>query len=145
MKYIAGICLFIAACGNPKPNEEVTLTGNATQESLKHKHFEWSHWSVKSRQDSVPFPNGKPSLDMGDSGRMGGYTGCNQFTGKYSMKDGSITIKITGQTKMFCLHVAETELIDHAGKVNRYKFAGNSLTLYTPGGDSSVWLEKSRN
>jgi heat shock protein HslJ len=102
--------------------------------------------------DSFAFPAGFPELAFGDTGVLGGYTGCNQFFGTYVLKNDSthtapksIQLMVNGMTKKYCMDVNEQGFLTMLSNAENYNLVHDSLMLYHGGKKSAVFKLKQGN
>ncbi|HPS65912.1 MAG TPA: META domain-containing protein [Ignavibacteria bacterium] len=90
-----------------------------------------NQWELVSLTGTAP--NGERGLPyvMFTSGYgFSGYTGCNTFTGSYTLESSKLSLNPGIMTKMFCAESRETDFLIALKKVNGYKIIGNSLYLF---------------
>lgn len=63
--------------------------------------------------------------------RVSGFSGCNRFSGAYTIKDNSIAFSELITTKMYCEKTQETEnlMLEFLSKTNSFSLDENTLTL----------------
>jgi heat shock protein HslJ len=90
-------------------------------------------WSIASLmgQDAsqTMFPQGLPSISFLDAGKLAGYTGCNNFSGNFSLEGESITLNPGAITRKACEGNGERDFITALESVNILKAGKNQLTL----------------
>lgn len=60
-----------------------------------------------------------------------GFSGCNNFFGKYEMVDNKLQLSKLGSTRMMCpIMEQETKLMRILERVDTYSISGNILTFY---------------
>ncbi|MDR2131265.1 MAG: META domain-containing protein [Odoribacteraceae bacterium] len=64
---------------------------------------EWQLKELVNDTDTVVLPARVPTLVFADSGRVSGFSGCNRFTGKYTVKGETITFSRVVTTHMMCV------------------------------------------
>jgi heat shock protein HslJ len=84
------------------------------------------------------FTGGKPFLQFGEAGQLGGNTGCNGFFGEYNLQGNNLTMLIQGATKMYCEGVNEEAFIELMQKVETYTLKGEELRLFAKGKELAV-------
>ncbi len=112
--FLCGL-LFLTSCSAYK--EQTGLTSN--------------QWELVSLTGKAP--NGERGLPyvMFTSGYgFSGYTGCNTFTGSYTLESSKLSLNPGIMTKMFCAESRETDFLVALKKVNSYKITGGTLTLF---------------
>ena len=66
-----------------------------------------------------------------------GFTGCNKFSGKYTLGDETLGMSELRSTRMACASMeTENKLMDVLSRVDSYRISKNVLTLYD--GDKAV-------
>jgi len=80
----------------------------------------------------------RPTLNFTDSARMNGFAGCNNFMGRYEVKEGEIKIDLGGMTMKMCMDMEiENRVVTIMPTVTRFKIDGNQLILYA--GDKELF------
>jgi len=78
-------------------------------------------------------PGSRPTLTFGPK-NIGGNTGCNQYTARYTMENFSLQVEAVLSTKRACPSEAlagqETALLRALEKVASFRIVGKRLTLY---------------
>ncbi|AEH01023.1 META domain-containing protein [Lacinutrix sp. 5H-3-7-4] len=69
-----------------------------------------------------------------ESNRVSGFSGCNNFSGSYSIINNAIEFSTIASTKKMCAdnanNLVERQLLNHLNKVNSFNIENNTLTLY---------------
>ena len=67
-----------------------------------------------------------------DTGRAGGFAGCNQYSGSYTVDGAALRFGALGMTKMACDQGMDLErqLADALGATRRFELTGDRLTFY---------------
>lgn len=99
--------------------------------------------------DSFIYPAGVPELVFGDTGVLGGYTGCNQFFGTYATKNDStqttlksLQLMVNGMTKKYCMEVNEQGFLTMLSEVENYDLMHDTLLFYHKGKKSASFKLK---
>jgi len=81
--------------------------------------------------DEVHMPESPSISFFGLNETVTGYTGCNKFTGRYSLKDKKISLNtVAPSTQLPCLgRYDEKEFLNKLKKVNTYKTSNGQLQL----------------
>lgn len=81
---------------------------------------------VDTRTAYIRFEEGKDEVK--------GFTGCNNFFGKYELSGDSVSLSALGSTKMMCPIIEqENKLMDILERVDAYSISDYLLTLYSNG------------
>jgi heat shock protein HslJ len=118
--FLGCLLLFITACGTvTKINPISLLTGNT-----------WTLYSLTNSELSLgDFSSGLPTLNFLEGGRLAGFTGCNNFSGGFSLENSGIQLDPGALTKKICPGMSEEGYLDILGKVNTYTVEKGKLTL----------------
>ncbi|WP_242927400.1 META domain-containing protein [Pontibacter vulgaris] len=131
MKYTALaftiLCLFFSAC-----------TIKTTTVAGEQSSIGGSYWvllslegqDVQTAKDTrmayIRFEEGK--------GEVKGYTGCNNFFGKYTVQGTTLRLSGIGSTRMMCPNIEqENKMLGLLQRIDSYKIADKLLTLYADG------------
>lgn len=79
--------------------------------------------------DMNQFEGGMPSLSFMDNGRLAGFTGCNNFSGHFSLEGLGLKLDPGAMTKKMCSGSGEQEFISALAKVGGLKIGKDKLTL----------------
>lgn len=79
--------------------------------------------------DKGKFTSGIPSLDFLEGGRLAGYTGCNNFSGRFSLEGSGIKLDPGAMTGKACEGSGENEFISALEKVKNFTVQKEKLTL----------------
>ncbi len=114
------IIVISASCASSKPiNPLKLLTGNS--------------WALSSLMgeglDMKQFPGGIPSLDFLAEGKLSGFSGCNNFSGNFSLEGTGLKLEPGAMTKKMCPGTGEQDYISALGKVRDLKIEKEKLTL----------------
>ncbi|PZX56721.1 META domain-containing protein [Algoriphagus chordae] len=112
--------LLFASCGSTKAiNPMSLLTGNS-----------WLLSSLKSNGlDMNQFVGGIPSLSFLDGGKLAGFSGCNNFSGNFSLEGTAIKLDPGAMTKKMCPGSGEQDFISALSEVGDLKIEKDKLTL----------------
>ena len=75
------------------------------------------------------FPGGIPSLDFLAEGKLSGFSGCNNFSGNFSLEGTGLKLEPGAMTKKMCPGTGEQDYISALGKVRDLKIEKEKLTL----------------
>lgn len=114
------IFLLFASCeGTKSMNPLSLLTGNS-----------WALSSLMGKGlDMNKFVGGIPSLSFLDNGKLAGFSGCNNFSGNFSLEGSGIKLDPGAMTKKMCPGSGEQEFISALAKVGDLKIGKDKLTL----------------
>jgi heat shock protein HslJ len=118
------IILFFTGCGvTSKINSMALLTGKT--------------WILSSLEDGEfgleNFNSRLPTLNFLDGGRLAGFTGCNNFSGGFSMENTSMQLDPGAITKNVCPEIPEEKYLSILGKVNSFQIEKEKLILLDGG------------
>ena len=106
---------------------------------------QWKLVSYGSVPDQMPAVASVDTMIEFDSeGRMSGNVGCNNFGGGYTVDGDTITFSPVSTTEMFCETVADQEsgTLAVLQEVTSFELDGNTMTITSVDGNSSIVLEK---
>ena len=90
-------------------------------------------WELSSFQemnpDAAKFPEGLPTLYFLDGGKLSGFTGCNNFSGSFSLESGGIQLDPGAMTKKACPDSGEEEYMGVFYRVKTYTVNKEKLIL----------------
>lgn len=75
------------------------------------------------------FAGGIPSLAFLEDGKLSGFSGCNNFSGNFSLEGTGIELDPGAMTKKMCPGSGEQDYISALGKVGDLKIGKDKLTL----------------
>jgi len=112
--------LIVSSCGGLKSiNPLSLLTGNS-----------WALSSLMGQGlDLDQFPGAVPSLDFLEGGKLAGFSGCNNFSGNFSLEGTGVKLDPGAITKKACSGTGEQEFLSTIEKVSQLKVDKNKLTL----------------
>jgi heat shock protein HslJ len=100
------------------------------ESEMEITNLSWQLQELNSeRVKSEDYMRGLPYIVLSDSAAMSGSTGCNQFTGTYSLKETDTFFKPSAMTKMSCPGDGEMQFLEAIKKVNASVAKGDSLVL----------------
>jgi heat shock protein HslJ len=79
--------------------------------------------------DPSKFLSGIPSLNFMDGGKLAGFTGCNNFNGKFDLDGTDIKLDPGAMTKKACEGGGENDFLSALGQVGNFKVKKDKLTL----------------
>ncbi|SIN95153.1 META domain-containing protein [Algoriphagus halophilus] len=86
------------------------------------------------------FPESIPTLNFNDTGTLSGFTGCNNFSGIYSLEDSDLKLDPGAMTRKACPDVKEDEFLQALGMVHSFELNQNKLILKGPAGDLMTFI-----
>jgi len=96
--------------------------------------------------------HGRPVVDMSHSsmifttdGKVSGSSGCNSYTGSYTLKDGKLSFGTLAATMKLCAHALndqETRFFRSLGAAQTVTFKNGLLMLIPEGAEPSVYAEQ---
>lgn len=90
----------------------------------------WELSSLKGQSpDPSMFPAGLPSLDFLEAGRLAGFTGCNNFSGGFSLEATDLKLDPGAMTRKACPGTGESEFISSLDQVKNIKVVKDKLIL----------------
>jgi len=101
-------------------------------------------WILVSYNGLTAVPDVETSIEFKD-GQMSGNVGCNGFGGEYSVAGNAITFGPVMSTMMFCegpVGDQESATLTVLQEKTSFVIDGNTLTITSTDGNSSVVLEK---
>lgn len=112
--------LLFAGCGSTRTiNPMSLLTDNS-----------WSLSSLMGKGlDLTQFAGGIPSLTFLDEGRLAGFSGCNNFSGNFSLEGTGVRLDPGAMTKKMCPGTGEQDFMAALSKVGELKIGKDKLTL----------------
>lgn len=88
------------------------------------------------------FPENTPTLNFNETGTLSGFTGCNNFSGIYSLEDSDLKLDPGAMTRKACPEVKEDEFLQALGMVNSFELDQNKLLLKGPAGDLMTFISQ---
>lgn len=114
------IFLLFASCASTKSMNPLSLLTE-------------NNWALSSLMgnglDMNQFAGGIPSLDFLEDGKLSGFSGCNNFSGNFSLEGTGIKLDPGAMTKKMCPGTGEQDYISALGKVGDLKIGKDKLTL----------------
>ncbi len=112
--------LLINSCGT---NKAINPLNSLIQNS-------WALHSVLGESlDMSQFDQGVPSLDFLEGGRLAGFSGCNNFSGSFSLEGNNIRLDPGAITRRACADSGEQVFIAALEIANNLKIKKDRLTL----------------
>jgi putative lipoprotein len=93
-------------------------------------------WVLQDVGGAPALSNVEATLAFADDGGVSGRASCNQFSGRATISDGSITFGPLAATRMACaepIMQQEQHYLDALGKANRFELRGTSLLIFSTG------------
>lgn len=88
------------------------------------------------------FPESTPTLNFNETGTLSGFTGCNNFSGIYSLEDSDLKLDPGAMTRKACPEVKEDEFLQALGMVNSFELDQSKLLLKGPAGDLMTFISQ---
>ncbi|UZD20986.1 META domain-containing protein [Algoriphagus halophytocola] len=125
--------IVLVSCGSTKAiNPLNLLTGN-----------DWALASLNGNSlDLSQFAGGIPSLSFLEEGRLAGFTGCNNFSGNFSLEGSGLKLDPGAITKKMCPGTGEQDFISALNKVKDLKIDQDKLTLIDGGQELMSFVPK---
>ncbi|MEJ5313447.1 MULTISPECIES: META domain-containing protein [Anaerolinea] len=102
-------------------------------------------WALETLGESAAYPGVDVIIDFGD-GEVQGNTGCNNFSGKYSIKKETIEFKDISMTMMACqepaINAQENAFLNALQLARSYRTDGNMLELLDEYGETLMILRR---
>ncbi|MCE7054103.1 META domain-containing protein [Algoriphagus sp. AGSA1] len=118
---LIGLIFFmVTSCSSTKTINPLKL--------LTNKSWALSSLAGKSL-DMSQFPGGIPTLNFLEDGKLSGFTGCNNFSGNFSLEEPGIKLDPGAITKKMCPGSGEEDFIAALKKAGDLKIARDKLTL----------------
>ncbi|MDR1414560.1 MAG: META domain-containing protein [Odoribacteraceae bacterium] len=73
------------------------------------KAHEWQLKEMMTADGNVLLPSRVPTIVFTDSSRVGGFSGCNRFMGKYELKGEKLMLSKLATTHMMCMENMDFE------------------------------------
>jgi len=90
-------------------------------------------WALSSLMgkglDMNQFEGGLPLLHFLDDGKLSGFSGCNDFSGNFSLEGTGISLDPGAMTKKMCLGTGEQDFITALAKAGDMIIGKDKLTL----------------
>ncbi len=120
-------CLFFSAC----TIKSTTIAGEQSS-------VQGTYWMLLSLEgQDVPAANDTRMAYIRfeeEGGEVKGYTGCNNFFGKYTLQNTTLRLSDLGSTRMMCPNIEqENKLMSILRRVDSFNIAERLLTLYAGG------------
>jgi len=103
----------------------------------------WELGSLKGTNAiSDLFPEGLPYLEFKEAGAMNGFTGCNSFSGIYSLEGESLKLDPGAMTRKACPGPGENDFLNSLMQVTSFKGDSEKLTLFGDTGELMTLIPK---
>ncbi|MEM9050477.1 MAG: META domain-containing protein [Bacteroidota bacterium] len=90
---------------------------------------QWVLESLNSTDvDAANYVKGLPSLNFNSDGSMNGSTGCNTFTGKFSLSE-TLSMTPGAMSKMSCPGSGEKDFLDAISRVTKVNLTDGDLVM----------------
>ena len=101
-------------------------------------------WVLSALQgvDLGSFGDKLPFLNFSKEGALTGNTGCNNFTGKYTLNGTGLDLDPGAMTRMACPRTGEQSFLDGLAQVTGMKMDGNALNLLGDAGQLMRFVPK---
>lgn len=114
------LVLFFSGCGSTANLNPLNILTGST----------WVLYSLEGNQiDKNKFGIELPSLEFLDGGRLAGFSGCNNFSGEFTLKETEISLDPGAITKKACPGTGEPEFISTLERVKNFNVEKEKLTL----------------
>ena len=91
---------------------------------------EWNVTTLLGKTITGDENSGKmPSINFGDSGKLFGSTGCNNFVGSFKLESTTLSLDPGAITKMFCPDSPEQDFLSAIKQVTNLKLDRTTLNL----------------
>lgn len=135
--------LILAACAAPT---SPAPAGDSAPPPVANpdRGLEGSSWTLTDLNGAPPAASGAPTLQFDVAGSAGGTTGCNQYTGGFTVDAAALSFGQLASTKMACapeLMQQEQQYLDILGRATGYTLAGATLTITADGGETLVYSQ----
>lgn len=140
--------LFYDSTGNPiLAYKQPTSSTTVVPSSLAPVVGSWdlvTYNNGNNAMEDVPAGN-SITAELTPTGQITGFSGCNQYSAKYSLNGQNIGISVVGSTKTTCdpdLMKLETQYLGLLTRANSYDTSGDQMTLYNALGDKILIYKK---
>jgi heat shock protein HslJ len=137
MKLIRSISIillvFLMVDCKPIQKTAMDLLGNKTWELN-------SLAGITSLQDN--FSSGLPTLEFLEAGRLTGFSGCNDFSGIYSLEGKNLKLDPGAMTRKACPGDGESSFISALSQVEKFKSSKDKITLLGESGELMSFIPK---
>ncbi|WPR75440.1 META domain-containing protein [Algoriphagus sp. NG3] len=117
---VALIVFILMGCSSTKTSNPLKI--------LTSKSWELSSLMGKGL-DMNQYTAGIPTLHFLEGGKLSGYSGCNNFSGNFSLEESGIKLDPGAITKKMCPGSAEEDFITALNKVGDLKISREKLIL----------------
>ncbi|WP_296703542.1 META domain-containing protein [Algoriphagus sp.] len=108
---------------------------------LENKTWELNSMNdISSLQES--FPSGVPTLEFSEAGKLTGFSGCNDFSGIYSLEGKKLKLDPGAMTRKACPGNGESSFITALGKVVKFKSSDTEIKLLGESGELMSFTPK---
>lgn len=88
------------------------------------------------------FSSGLPTLEFLEAGKLTGYSGCNDFSGIYSLEGEDLKLDPGAMTRKACPGEGESTFISALSQVEKFKSSGDKITLLGESGELMSFIPK---
>ncbi len=91
-------------------------------------------WYLKAIEDSNAVAGSEPTAYFGSDGSLSGYTGCNNYTGRFTASESQITITGLSNTNAACPEpqmTQETVFLQGLSQAQRFEVSDTKMRLFT--------------
>ena len=121
------LLFILSACASKKKNKE------ENQYHMTISSLQWRLLSVQSEEDGVlePAKDNLPTLMVSEDGEVSGYSGCNHFSGKVTIKGSGLKFGNMVSTRKFCFESMNIEnaLLKALSNSDNYTIKNGDLLL----------------
>jgi heat shock protein HslJ len=88
------------------------------------------------------FSSGLPTLEFLEAGKLTGYSGCNDFSGIYSLEGEDLKLDPGAMTRKACPGDGESTFISALSQVEKFKRSEDKITLLGESGELMSFIPK---
>ena len=125
------VTVLAMSCAKTPAPADTTSTAPVTAQALAAR--EWRLVELEGRTDPTGAEGREVTLRFEEGTRVSGFSGCNRYTGSYTVRGDSITFGPAGVTRMACSQGMDTEqtYLSILPRVARFAIADSTLTLFS--------------
>lgn len=127
------LLVFLMVDCKPVQKTAMGLLGNKTWELNSMN-------GIESLQES--FPSGVPTLEFLEAGKLAGFSGCNNFSGVYSLEGKNLKLDPGAMTRKACPGNGESSFITALSQVTKFKSSDNEIILLGESGELMSFTPK---
>ncbi|MBN3580852.1 META domain-containing protein [Algoriphagus aestuarii] len=107
-----------------------------------------NQWELQSLRGSTDlknlFPSSLPFFDFDEAGKLSGFTGCNNFSGLYSLEGKDLKLDPGAITQKACLGEGENQFLEAIKQVNTFSGDAGKLILAGESGELMRLIPKNQ-